>query len=94
MKKVINVLVFPCGNENAIEILNALSGDLSIRVFGGSSEDNHGQLVFKNYIGDIPFANHPAFFDTLNSIVEKHNIHVLFPTHDAVVDILAKNREK
>lgn len=48
MSKV-NVLVFPAGKNNSIELHNALSHNVNIEVFGTSSIERHGRYVFKNY---------------------------------------------
>jgi len=88
------VLVFPCGNENAIEILDALSTYKDIKVYGGSSEQNHGALVFKNYIKDIPYIHQEHFINHINQVIEKYNISILFPTNDEVVRFLSLHKEK
>ena len=45
-----NVLVFPCGSEIGLEIHNALKYSKDFNLFGGSSVDDHGKYVYKNYI--------------------------------------------
>ena len=91
MNKKINVLVFPCGAENSIEIFTALKDVVNIELFGASSIDNHGKYLFKNYISNIPFINKSNFVDSLNEIISTFKIDIIFPTHDDVVLKLAEN---
>jgi len=57
MEKKIRVLVFPCGSEIGLEIYRSLIYIRQIELWGGSSVEDHGRFVFKNYIGDIPDIN-------------------------------------
>ncbi|HUH52267.1 MAG TPA: ATP-grasp domain-containing protein [Flavobacterium sp.] len=87
-----NILVFPCGNENALEILNSLTSfSDEYKVYGGSSVENIGKDLFKNYIDGIPFLNDLNFIKELNRIIDKFNIDFIFPTHDMVVYVLSKS---
>ena len=42
----INVLVFPAGEVNSIELHDALSTCVNIELFGASSINRHGEYVF------------------------------------------------
>lgn len=53
MSKV-NVLIFPAGEINSVELHDALSHNVNINVFGCSSVDRHGEYVFKNYRSGLP----------------------------------------
>lgn len=92
MKK--NILVFPCGSEIGLEIHNALKWSAHINLFGGSSVSNHGKYVYLNYIEDIPDVNEPAFIEVIDSIIRKYNIDFIFPAHDSVALVLAKNSKQ
>lgn len=94
MDKVINVLVFPCGAENAIEIHTALKNVVNINLFGGSGKEDHGSFIFKNYIGKIPYITESNFVDYLNDLINKNNIDIIIPTHDDVSLFLAQNQER
>jgi len=89
-----NILIFPCGAENAIAIHTALKYNVNFKVFGASSKDDHGKYVFKNYIGDVPFIHDEGFIEAFNQILLKNDIDIIFPTHDTVSLFLAENREK
>jgi hypothetical protein len=90
MDKNINVLIFPCGSENALEIHQALKDVVNIKLFGASGKDDHGSYVFRNYIGEMPYINNKNFLMWLNKLVELKNIDVIIPTHDDVVLKLAE----
>ena len=92
MNKKINVLVFPCGSENALEIHIALKDIVNIELFGASSVDNHGQFIFKNYTNKIPFITEYNFIEKLIKIIDENKIDIIFPTHDDVVLKLAENK--
>jgi len=91
---IINVLVFPAGEINSIELHDALAGCVNVRVFGASSIDRHGGYVFENYISGVPMITAPDFFDKFNEILDAHKIDVIFPTHDTVATFFADNAEK
>jgi len=88
----INVLVFPCGSENGIEIHHALKDVVNIRLFGASGKEDHGFFVYKNYFGNMPYINNSSFIDFFNSILKNHEIDVIMPTHDSVSLFLARNQ--
>lgn len=88
MKK--RILVFPCGTEIGLEINNALKYSKDFELFGASSAEDHGRLVYKNFIGGIPYFNDDAFLTKLNEVIVNNNIDFIFPAHDDVVLILAK----
>lgn len=90
MNKKTNVLIFPCGAENALEAHIALKDVVNITVFGGSSISDHGEYVFENYIPDIPFINDNNFIDYFIQIIKLYHIDVVIPTHDDVVLKLAE----
>ncbi|RPI17566.1 MAG: ATP-grasp domain-containing protein [Ignavibacteriae bacterium] len=91
MKSKTNVLVFPCGSENAIEIHSALKDVLYIELYGASGKDDHGRFIFKNYIGNVPYITETGFIDFFNSIINKYSINAVFPTHDDISLFFAKN---
>lgn len=92
MDKAISVLVFPAGEINSVELHDALSTCVNIKLFGGSSVERHGSYIFKNYISDIPLIDDPTFLDKFNQIIHKHSIDIIFPTHDSVTTYFAKNK--
>lgn len=90
----INVLIFPAGEINSIELHDALASCVNINVFGASSIDRHGGYVFENYISGLPLITALDFFEKFNAILTEKNIDVIFPTHDTVATFLANNADK
>lgn len=89
-----NVLVFPCGSEIGLEIHNALKFSKDFKLFGGSSVDDHGKFVYKNYIPDIPFIDDEKLLDFLNEIIQKYDIDLIYPAHDDVVLKLSEIKDE
>lgn len=90
----INVLVFPAGEINAIELHTALSSCVNIKLYGAASVDRHGPYVFKNYISGLPMIAEDGFIDHLNNIINDNSIDLIFPTHDSVSLFFAENKDK
>lgn len=90
----INVLIFPAGEVNSVELHQALSTCVNIKVFGASSVERHGPYVFKNYIGGLPRILEPDFFDAFNTLLDNNKIDVVFPTHDSIAEFFSQNQER
>lgn len=88
-----NILVFPCGSEVALEVHRSLEHSIHFELFGGSSVEDHGVFVFKNYIGDIPFIDSPEFISSLREIVLDKQIDAIYPALDSVISVLKTNEE-
>jgi len=84
----INILVFPCGTEVGLEIHRSLKYSNHIKLFGGSSIDDHGKFVYKNYIGDIPFLNNSKFLENIKKVIIQNKIDAVYPAMDAVISFL------
>lgn len=83
MKK--RVLVFPCGSEIGLEIYRSLHLSTHFEVYGGSSVEDHGKYVYKNYIGEIPNVDDENFLKRINEVIDDKNIDFIIPAHDSVV---------
>lgn len=90
----INVLIFPAGEINSIELHDALSTCVNIELYGASSIDRHGEYVFKNYISGLPMICESDFIEKFNKILSEKRIDVVFPTHDSIAEFFAENEEK
>ncbi len=88
----IGVLVFPAGEVNAVELHDALSACVNIRLYGASSYDRHGGYVFRDYTAGLPVISDPAFMDALNRLIAEKEIDVIFPTHDTVAEFLSNHQ--
>ena len=93
MSKV-NVLIFPAGEINSIELHDALSHNVNVEVFGCSSFDRHGGYVFKNYRADLPNIAQDDFLESFNKLLIEWKIDFIFPTHDTVALFLAENQKR
>ncbi|WP_262689469.1 ATP-grasp domain-containing protein [Kordiimonas aestuarii] len=94
MVKKQNVLVFPCGSEIGLEVHAALKYEKSVTLFGASSVDDHGRMVFRRYIGGLPYCSDDGFDGDLQAVIDRHDIDVVIPAHDSVLLYLAENRDK
>lgn len=88
MKK--RVLVFPCGSEIGLEIYRSLSFSTHIELLGGSSEPDHGEFVYQNYVGGLPYVSDAGFIKEINDLVKTQKVDFIFPAHDSVVLKLAE----
>ncbi|MBA0183344.1 ATP-grasp domain-containing protein [Pectobacterium versatile] len=87
--KKINVLVFPCGSENANEIYQSLRYSIHVNIIGASSVEDHGRFRYPNYISNIPNINDDGFYDHFSDVIHSNNINVVFATHDTVAEKLS-----
>jgi predicted ATP-grasp superfamily ATP-dependent carboligase len=94
MVEKINVLIFPCGKENALELYQSLRYNVNVKVFGASSVTDHGVLAYENYIGGVPFISSPDFIPAFNKVITDNSIDVLIPTHDTVSLFFAEHRQE
>lgn len=89
MAKKINVLVFPCGAENANEIYQSLRYSLHVNLIGASSIEDHGRFIFPCYISGIPNIKDANFNNFFSRLIKEHHIDIVFATHDSVAEVLA-----
>ncbi|MCA5920333.1 ATP-grasp domain-containing protein [Pectobacterium brasiliense] len=87
--KKINVLVFPCGSENANEIYQSLRYSVHVNIIGASSVEDHGRFRYQNYISDVPNINDSNFHNAFSDIIRENKIDVVFATHDTVAEKLS-----
>lgn len=82
------ILVFPCGSEVALEIHRSLKYSRYIELWGGSSVDDHGKFMYKNYIPNIPFITSKKFIPYLKEIISNYNFDAIYPSMDSVITLL------
>lgn len=80
-----NVLVFPCGSEIGLELNRALRHSPHFSLFGASSVPDHGEFVYRRYIGGLPMVNEPEFLSDFNRVLSTYAIDYVFPAHDDVL---------
>ena len=91
MKK--NILIFPGGMENGIEIYNSLKYCKEFNIYSASSNvPNQAFFLYKNnnIVRDI---REDGWIDDLNKIVNELKIDLIFPANSLVIDALAKNKK-
>ena len=91
MKK--NILVFPCGSEIALEVYRAVNHSTHFNLIGANSIDDHGQFVFENYIGGLPFITDPDFLEKFGQVIRENNIDAVYPAMDSVIELLKNNED-
>jgi len=94
LEKAINVLVFPGGNENGLEIYKSLKNCKEINLFSVSSNvKNHASFCFNNHfiIDDIYSDN---WISQLNQIIFNNQIDYIYPALDFVSDKLIDKRNE
>ncbi len=74
--KKINVIIFPAGSENALEIYDSLRYNIHVEVFGLSGKPDHARFRYDkdHYIEDDLYIESPGFFNTINRIISQLNI--------------------
>ena len=93
MQNKINVLVFPCGAENGIEIHSALKDVVNVELYGASGKEDHGAFIYKNYFCNVPYITDSRFIQYLNEILTSYKIDIIIPTHDDIALFLAENQK-
>lgn len=83
MDKNINILIYPAGGENALEVKEALSYKVNINVYGATSKRDHSAFIYKNLIYG-PNVNDENFLKDFNDLLAKFKINFIVPTHDTV----------
>jgi len=92
--KKINVLIFPSGAENAIEVYRAIRHSIHINAFGATSRDDISQLIYGSQILSLPEMDCPEFITELNQLIYDHEIDIVFPTHDSAALHLATHADR
>lgn len=94
MKKPLNVLIFPGGTENGLEILKSLASSKEFCLFAVSNDSiNHAPYVFKNHFS-IKDVGANGWQSDLNEIINKEKIDLIFPANSIVIDALSSNRSQ
>ena len=56
--------------------------------------EDHGALVYENYIGGVPFISDPDFIEAFNTLLKTYEIDVVIPTHDTITLFFAEHLEQ
>lgn len=91
MDRKVNVLIYPAGGENALEVKDALSYKVNIEVFGASSKKDHAAFAYKS-CSHAPNVDEKNFLDEFNILLSDLKIDFVIPTHDTVALKLSELR--
>lgn len=89
----LNILIFPCGSEVALEIHRSLRFSRHVNIYGASSIADHGRFVFDQYFGNLPFITDNTFLCEIRKLVKKLKIDAIYPAMDAAITLLKENEE-
>ena len=92
MSDKIHVLVYPAGEQNSSEAILALSRHVNVGVYGCGARDRLAPFLLSHYVGDFPTVHDPSFVERMNALIDEWGIDLILPTHDSVVDYLARRR--
>ncbi|AYZ67547.1 ATP-grasp domain-containing protein [Burkholderia multivorans] len=85
-----NVLVYPAGTEIGLEIARSLSFSKHFNLVGANSIRDHSDILFPTLICDLPdVRNKDALLSRISEIVEGHQIDLVFPAHDEVMELFS-----
>lgn len=93
-KKHWNVLVFPGGMENGIEIYNSLKYCKEISLFSASSPVPNQAFYLYRENAVVRDVREDGWIDDLNRVIERNAIDLVYPANSFIIDALnAKRRE-
>ncbi len=87
-------MVFPCGSEIGLELHRSLLTSTHVELFGASSASDHGEFVYANYRGGLPYVQEPGFIEAVGAVVRDWRIDYLFPALDSVLLEFALHQER
>lgn len=94
MKNSLNVLIFPAGTENGLEIYRSLIGCKEVTLFGASNaSENHATYVFKN-LSIVKNVGQEGWLNDLNLAINENDIDLVFPANSFVIDHLSPVRRQ
>ena len=65
-----------------------------MELYGAGSVSDHGSLVFKTCVEDIPFVDRPGFVERLNQVIDRLGIDYVYPAHDSACLALVQQQDK
>ena len=92
MKK--NILIYPSGAENAIELYNSIKDSVDITVIAASGKADISELIYRNKVEYLPYVQSENFIEALNTLIKDRNIHYIFPTHDSISLFLSQCKDQ
>lgn len=88
------VLVFPGGTESGLEIWRSLRWDRHVELFSaGANVSSHAPYVFRRHF-IVPFVDEAGWLASLNRLVSRERIDLIYPAHDDVIVALVENETR
>lgn len=88
-----NVLIFPGGTENGLEIKRSLEHCKEVNLFSVSSATPNQAFYAYEDNSIIPNVCENGWIDALNFVIKQKNIDIIIPANSIVIDALNENRE-
>jgi hypothetical protein len=95
--KKINVLIYPAGAENAIDIYDSLKYNIHFNIYGASGKSDHTEFIYPHdryVVSNDLYISKINFIDILNTILKRFEIVYIIPTHDVIAAFLTENSDK
>lgn len=89
-----NVLVFPGGMENGIEIYNSLKNCKEVTLFSASAAVPNQAFYLYNENHICPDVREDGWVDVLNKIVAENKIDIIYPANSLVIDALYRSKNE
>jgi|GEM_PF-3313979 len=85
-----NILIYPCGTDEGIELNRSLGQMIHYRLFGLDQIDiEHGQYIYENYLGSLDL-NRPDALDRISQLVVEFKIDFIYPASVEAILMLSK----
>jgi predicted ATP-grasp superfamily ATP-dependent carboligase len=89
-----NILIYPCSSGIGQELYNSLINYKNINLFGANMGINSaGNYLFENYIELKTSYKDNNHLIELNNIINKFNIHHIYPAYDDIILYLRENEK-
>ncbi len=79
-----NILIYPSGAENSIELYNSIIDSVDINVIAASGKADISELIYRNKVEYLAYVQSEIFIEALNTLIKERNLHFIFPTHDII----------
>ncbi len=89
-----NVLIYPSGADNALEVYRSIRHSVHLNVIPASGKADHSEIVYGQPVEYLPYYQEEGFVEALNELVQRRNIDLLFTTYDSVGLFLSSVRDR
>jgi len=90
--KFSNVLITGCGGDIAQSIAKIIKDTaIAKKLIGCDISNEHAGELYFDICEKIPRANDPSYFDSIKTLISKHNIDLIIPISEAEIAQFIKN---